>query len=71
MPPSQKGTPFKRKDIAKALFDLDLSGGPSAASKTPKPRDRNRLIATKPLATNEAKGNYKVALLTLPVETRL
>ena len=25
MPPSQKGTPFKRKDIAKAFFDLDLS----------------------------------------------
>jgi hypothetical protein len=35
--------PFKRKDIAKAFFDLDLSGSePSIASRTPKPHDRNR-----------------------------
>jgi hypothetical protein len=71
MPPSQKGTPFKRKDIAKAFFDFNLSGGPSTASKTPKPRDRNRLIASEPPAIDEAKGNNKVALLTLPVEIRL
>jgi hypothetical protein len=71
MSPSQKGIPFKRKDIAKAFFDLDISDGePSTASKTPKPRDRNRLIASKPLL-DEAKGNNKVALLTLPVEIRL
>lgn len=71
MPPSQKGTPFKRKDIAKAFFDLDISDSePSTASKTPKPRDRNRLIASKP-PLDEAKGNNKVALLTLPVEIRL
>ena len=71
MPPSQKETPFKRKDIAKAFFDLDISDSePSAASKTPKPRDRNRLIASKP-PLDEAKGNNKVALLTLPVEIRL
>jgi hypothetical protein len=37
MPPSQKETPFKRKDIAKAFFDVDLSDEPSTASKTPKP----------------------------------
>jgi hypothetical protein len=55
MPPSQKGTPFKRKDIAKAFFDLYLSGGPSTASKTSMPRDRIRVIASKPPATNEAK----------------
>ena len=72
MPPSQKETPFKRKDIAKAFFDLDLSDSePSTASKTPKPRDRNRLIASKPPAIDEAKGNNKVALSTLPVEIRL
>jgi hypothetical protein len=68
VPPSQKGTPFKRKDIAKAFFDLDLSGGPSTASKTSMPRDLNHVIASKPPATNEAKGNNKVALLTLPIE---
>jgi hypothetical protein len=72
MPPSEKGAPFKRKDIAKAFFDLDLSGsGPSTASKTPKPREHNRPVASQPPATNEAKGNNKVTLLTLPVEIRL
>lgn len=65
MAPSQKGTPFKRKDIARAFFDLDLFGGPSTASKTLKPRDCNRPIA---LAINKAKGNNKVALLALPAE---
>jgi hypothetical protein len=61
--PSQKGAPFKRKDIAKAFFDLDLSdSGPSTASKTPKPRDRNRPVASQPPATNEAEGNNKVTL---------
>jgi hypothetical protein len=72
MPPSEKGAPFKRKDIAKAFFDLDLSdSGSSTASKIPKPRDRNRPVASQPLAINEAEGNNKVTLLTLPVEIRL
>jgi hypothetical protein len=73
MPPSQKGTPFKRKDIAKAFFDLDLSdAGPSNASKrAPKPTDCNRLVTTQPPATNNAKGNNKATFLTLPVEIRL
>ncbi|OCK96623.1 uncharacterized protein K441DRAFT_657328 [Cenococcum geophilum 1.58] len=46
MPPSQKGTPFKRKDIAKAFFHLDLyNAGPLNASKrAPKPTDCNHLI---------------------------
>ncbi|TVY13898.1 hypothetical protein LARI1_G006212 [Lachnellula arida] len=71
MPPSQQGTPFKRKDIAKAFFDLDISDSrPLTASKTPKPRDRNPPIASKPLV-NTAKGDHKVTLLTLPVELRL
>jgi len=49
MPPLQKGTSFKRKDIAKAFFDLDLADSePSPASKTLKPRDRTRLMASKP-----------------------
>ena len=71
MPPSQKETPFKRKDIAKAFFDLDLSDKPLIASKTLKPRNCNCVIAFKPLAINKAKGNNKVALLTLLVEIRL
>jgi hypothetical protein len=66
----QKETPFKRKGIAKAFFDLDLSGRPSTASKTPKPRNRNRLITFKPPAIDEAKRHHKAALLTLPVEIR-
>jgi len=71
MPPSQKETPFKKKDIAKAFFDLDISDSePSTESKTPKPHDRNRLIASTP-PLDEAKGNNKVTLLTLPVEIRL
>jgi hypothetical protein len=71
MPPSQKGTLFKRKDIAKAVFDLDISDSePSTAGKTPKPRDGNRLIASKP-PLDEAKGDNKVVLLTLPIEIRL
>lgn len=71
MPPSQHGMPFKRKVIAKAFFGLDLPDEPSTASKTPKPRDRNRRIASKPPATDKAKGNNKITLLTLPVEIRL
>jgi hypothetical protein len=56
----------------KAFFDLDISNSePSTASKTPKPRDRNRPIASKPPAIDDAKGNNKVARLTLPVEIRL
>jgi hypothetical protein len=71
MPPSQNGMPFTRRDIAKAFFDLDFSdSGPSIASKTPKPRDRNRPVASQP-PTNEANGNNKVTFLTLPVEIRL
>ncbi|KIN06928.1 hypothetical protein OIDMADRAFT_46844 [Oidiodendron maius Zn] len=63
--------PFKRKDIAKAFFDLDISDSePSTASQTPKPRDRNRLIASKP-PLDKVEGNDKVALLTLPIEIRL
>jgi hypothetical protein len=42
----------------------------STASKTPKSRDRNCLIASKP-PLDEVNGNNKVALLTLPVEIRL
>ena len=70
MPPSQKGTPFKRKDITKAFFDLDLSDAePSNASKrAPKSTDHNRLVTTQPPATNNAKGNNKATFLTLPVE---
>src|SRR5437667_7158347 len=72
MLPSQKRVPFKRKDIAKPFFDLDLSGnGPSIASKTPNPRDCNDPVASQSPAANKAKGNNKVALLTLPVEIRL
>lgn len=71
MPPSQKETPFRKKDIAKAFFDLDISDSePSTASKTPKSRDPNRRIASKP-PLDEAKGNDKVTILTLPVEIRL
>ena len=66
------GLPFTRIAIAKAFFDLDLSDSePSIASKTPKPRDRNRPVASQPPDTNEAKGNNKVTLLTLPAEIRL
>lgn len=72
MPPSQKKTSFKRKDIVKAFFDLDLFDNESlTASKIPKPRDRNRPIISQPPITNEAEGNNKVTLLTLPVEIRL
>lgn len=60
--------PFKRKDIAKAFFDLDTSDESSTTSKTPKPQDCNRPIAP---ALKGAKGNNNVALLTLPVEIRL
>ena len=71
MPLSQKETPFKRKDIVKAFFDLDISDSePLTVSKTPKLCDCNRLIASKPPAIDEAKGNNKVALLTLPVKIR-
>ena len=59
------------KTSPKTFFDLDLSDEPSTASKIPKPRDHNRLIASKPPAIDEAKGNNKAALLTLPVEIRL
>ena len=44
--------PFKRKDIAKAFFNLDLFNNKPL---TPKPRDRNRLIASKPFTINKAK----------------
>jgi len=72
MPPSQNGMPFVTKAIAKAFFDLDLSGsGSSIASKTPKPRDRNRAVASQPPATNEAKGSNKATFLGLPAEIRL
>jgi len=71
MSSSQKWTsPFKREDIVKAFFDLDLSSSePSPASKTPKPRERNRPALSKP--ANEAKKKNKISLLTLPVEIRL
>lgn len=60
------------KDIAKAFFELDLSGnGPSIARKKPKPHDRNPLVAPPPPATNEVKGINKVTFLILPVEIRL
>jgi len=68
MPPSQNGTPFKRKNIAKAFFNLDLSDKPLTISKTFKPRYYNRLIASKPPTINKAKGNIKFALLSLPIE---
>ncbi len=71
MPSSQKGTPFKRKDIIKAFFDLDLFNEPSTASKTLKLCNHNCLIASKPSAIDEVKENNKVALLTLSVEIRL
>ncbi|TAQ88737.1 hypothetical protein B7494_g2908 [Chlorociboria aeruginascens] len=71
MPPSQKGAAFRKKDIAKAFFDLDITDSEtSIASKTPKPRDRNRQIASRPPLDN-AKSSNKVAFLTLPVEIRL
>ena len=71
MSPSHKGTAFRKKDIAKAFFDLDISDSEtSIASKTPKPRDRNRQIASRP-PLDKAKGSNKVTLLTLPVEIRL
>jgi hypothetical protein len=71
MPLSQNRMPFTRRDIAKAFFDLDLTGSrPLIISKTPKPRDRNRPVASQP-PTNDAKGNNKVTFLTLPVEIRL
>ena len=73
MPPSQKGTPFGGKDIAKAFFDLDpYNAKPSNASKrAPKPTDCSHLVPTQPPATNNAKGNNKTTFLTLPVEIRL
>ncbi|PVH71889.1 hypothetical protein DL98DRAFT_660356 [Cadophora sp. DSE1049] len=71
MPPSLKGTPFKKKDIAKALFDLDISDAESSiASKIPKPRNRNGQITSKP-PLDEAKGNNTVGLLILLIEIRL
>lgn len=61
--------PFKRKDIIKAFFNLDLfNSKPSTTSKISKPRDYNRLIVSKPFIINKAKKNNKVALLTLPIE---
>lgn len=71
MPSSQKRTPFKRKVIIKAFFDLDLFNEPSTASKTLKLRNHNCLIAFKPSAIDEVKENNKVALLTLSVEIQL
>jgi hypothetical protein len=72
MPPSKNEMPFITKDIAKAFFEIDLSGnGPSIARKKTKPRDCNPLVAPPPPATNEVKGNNKVTFLTLPVEIRL
>jgi hypothetical protein len=72
MPPSKNEMPFMTKDIAKAFFEIDLSGnGPSTAREKPKPPDRNPLVAPPPPATNEVKGINKVTLLTLPVEIRL
>ncbi len=71
MSSSQKGTPFKRKDIVKAFFNLDLSDEPSTASKTLKLHNHNCLIAFKPSAIDEVKENNKVTLLTLSVEIQL
>ena len=72
MPPSQKGMPFKRKDIATPFFDLDFPGNkPSTANKTPNPRDRSDPVASQSPAVNEARGHNNVSLLTLPVEIRL
>ena len=60
MPSSRNGTPFRRKDIAKAFFDLDIS---RSTSKESGPRDRNRPVRT--VSTSNA------IFLTLPVEIRL
>jgi hypothetical protein len=70
LPPLQKKTPFKRKNITKSFFNLDLSDKPLTTSKIPKPRNYNYLITSKPPAINKAKGNNKAALLTLPIEIR-
>jgi len=71
MPPSQEVPPVKRRDIAKANSNLDISNNePSTASKTPEPGQCNRLIASKP-PVDTAKGSNKASLLTLPVEIRL
>lgn len=69
MPSSQQWIPFKRKDIAKAFFDHDISGGPSTANKAPGPRNLNCRGVTP--ATNHAKANNSATFLTLPVEIRL
>ncbi|CZR52175.1 uncharacterized protein PAC_02052 [Phialocephala subalpina] len=59
-------------EIAKALFDLDLSASsPSTASKTPKPRNGSCPVASKPSLPDEVKRNKEITLLTLPVEIRL
>lgn len=64
--------PFVTKNIAKAFFDLDLSGnGASIVAKTPKPRDHNRTVAIHTPATNQVKINNEVSFLTIPVEIRL
>jgi hypothetical protein len=72
MPSSKDEMPFVTKSIAKAFFEIDLSGdGPSIARKKPKPRDCNPLVALPPPATNEVKVINKVTFLNLPVEIRL
>jgi hypothetical protein len=71
MPPLQRKTSFRKKDIARAFFDLDISDSESpTASKTSQPRDRNRRMASKP-PLDEVKGSNKFTFLTLPVEIRL
>ena len=73
MPPSRKRgsgeVPFRRKHIAKAFLDLDLSDGePLDAGKRLRPPSRN------PPATPQspdAQGKNKVTFFTLPAEIRL
>lgn len=69
MPPSQKGGLFKREDITKAFFDLDLSSSePSIPSPTSTPHRNHPVIIP---ATSNAETNNKVTFLTLPLEIRL
>jgi hypothetical protein len=63
--------PFRRQDIAKAFFDLDLSNiqPPSADSNRPTPSCRDPQVTLPLPTTNEIKP--KSALLALPAEIRL
>lgn len=68
--PSKMASPFRRKDIAKALFDLDISDTEPSSfdKKLMRPR---RNPSCHPSITITSRAEQELTLLALPAELRL